>query len=98
MNSALARILDYFQTHPAPTMRELVRAGLASSTSTARARCERLVALGLLAEAEPGTARRYRLAASPLHTAARLLIERAEVRGGDVVIPRAAYEAVKELV
>ena len=92
MNSILA----YIQQHPHCSYREIVAACGLSSTSVARYQVRKLVAAGLVAYT-PGIARSLHCP-DPLHTAARLLVARAERRGGYAIVPWAAIQNIKELL
>ena len=88
------RILAYIRSHPHCSYREIVAALGLSSTSVARYHVRRLIASGLV-RSTPGIARSLHCP-DPLHEAARLLVERAERRGGYAVVPWAAVEAMRE--
>ena len=92
MNSILA----YIRTHPHCSYREIVAACGLSSTSVARYQVRKLIAAGLVAYT-PGIARSLHCP-DPLHTAAALLVARAERRGGYAIVPWAAIQNIKELL
>lgn len=89
-----SRILAYIRQHPHCSYREIARDCGLSSTSVAAYHVRPLIAAGLVA-ATPGIARSLHCP-DPLHTAARLLVERAERRGGYAVVPWAAIEAMRD--
>jgi len=92
------RILITFAQQPAPTLDEL-SAAIGKSKSNLNHHMRRLVQQGqIVVIGGPRAARRWRLASDPLHTAARLLVERAERRGGYAVVPWAAIQNIKELL
>ena len=92
----MSTILIYILSHPHCSYREIVAACGLSSTSVARYHVRKLIAAWLVAYT-PGIARSLHCP-DPLHTAAALLVARAERRGGYAVVPWAAIEAMRELI
>ena len=90
------QILAYIRAHPNCSYREIVAGCGLSSTSVATYHVRLLVAAGLV-DWTPTIARSLRCP-DPLHTAARLLVERAERHGGYAVVPWAAVENIKGLL
>ena len=90
------RILAYIRAHPHCSYREIVAACGISSTSVAKYHVRHLVAAGLVCYT-PGIARSMHCP-DPLHAAARLLVARAERRGGYAVVPWAAIQNIKDLL
>lgn len=101
------RVLAYFQTNPAPAIREIMRACNISSTSVVNYWLRRYARDGVLVQAHDArTARRYRLADSPpeptrdeLTDAVRNLARGCVDYGGAyVAVKREAFDALREAV
>jgi len=92
------RILVTFAQQPAPTLDEL-SAAIGKSKSNLNHHMKRLVQQGqIVVIGGPRAAVCSGSDASRQRRAARLLVERAERRGGYAVVPWAAVEAVRELL